>query len=185
MSRKTGWAFLQQEQHSHSVLIPVGMQFWQQNKNLHSWPRRGCLWHIPFNILVLGTSMRISPTIFFTYFKFSTSEFAKICHFEITKQKNFWGGAPPAYTPLPLALHPPTLNSYWRQCFVMQTRYHCRGQWKHHFCFMWDHRIISNTPQNWWHMGLYLDPTDWGSLVLANPLLWARGSFHSLTHCCA
>ena len=43
-----------------------------------------------------GTSLGISiPQYYYTYFKFRTSEFTKTCHFEITKQNNFWGGALP------------------------------------------------------------------------------------------
>jgi len=47
--------------------------------------------------------MRISSNII-TYFKFSTSEFTKICHFEIAKQKKS------PQTPPPLAPRPPNLE---------------------------------------------------------------------------
>ena len=62
--------------------------------------------HIPTNILVRGTSMGISPNII-TYFKFSTSEFTKTYHLEITKPKNFLGGAVPLSDLIPFGASSP------------------------------------------------------------------------------
>ena len=56
-----------------------------RGRALASTPQGGCRGHIPSNILVGGCySFWIKKN-----FIFSTSEFTKICHFEITKQKNF------------------------------------------------------------------------------------------------
>jgi len=80
--------------------------------------RRGCRRHIPTNILVgwdinrnmifLLTSRptKISPNII-TYFKFITSEFTKICHFEITKQKIYVEGHCPRPRPTPFGASSP------------------------------------------------------------------------------
>ena len=70
--------------------------------------------HTPPIFWFVGTSMRISSNII-TYIRFCTSEFTKTCHFEITKQKKFWGGGTaPSQTPHTSALSSPTLNSRWR-----------------------------------------------------------------------
>jgi len=48
--------------------------------------------------LVGGRQWEYLPSII-TYFKFNTTYFAQICHFEITKQKKISGeGAPPSHT---------------------------------------------------------------------------------------
>ena len=54
--------------------------------------RLGCRGHIPSNILVGDVNANIPQINIITYFKFSTSEFTKICHFEITEQKKFRRG---------------------------------------------------------------------------------------------
>ena len=96
--------------------LSISRYTWR-DKNASDYPLAstppGMPGHIP-NILVrVGRQWEYALNII-TYFKFSTSEFTKICHFEIAKQKNSGVGALPSRSHPLRRFVPPTLNSRWR-----------------------------------------------------------------------